>query len=402
MPSTLVRPLGALLTLLAALGAAAQPADWAPNETQVSAEPTLIDIEFSQSRGMLTWVDEVGGLWIANVNRDTGLFEPADGRGLLVDTNVAALGSAVWAFNGPEWVMAARGDQLTYTRYLPDQPKAAKSARVAVAQQARDGSWRATLVSPNEPRYIPFGSENPRDRSPRITYLDPEGNHYWRGTGRFDKEHRIDGAVTPFTPIRQVRGAPGVVVFPAPVDGVQQLFRYRLDTQALEQLTFDAGSKKAPWMWQAPEYGNEFVMSAIVDNTLRIFRERPQADGSKKWESVLQWDPPEGLILLSPEPMTYDGRSYMFMGMGKAVGLLVYSVEIWIAGIDPAAPVFRRITEDSPPRVRSDPEVFITRDGPRIYFNRYQLTDDPEPVPCRTRACSEGVWMADPGLTAAR
>ena len=387
----------ALAAVSLAFAAHAQPAGWSPNEQLVSAEPTLIDPEFSQSRAMIAWFDELGGVWLANVDRDTGLFVPADGRGLQIDTDGAALGSAVWAFNGPEWVMGARGDEVTYTRFVSGQPKTGRAARVVVAREQRDGSWRPSLIS-DQPRYIPFGSENARDRAPRITYLDPEGNHYWKGTKRKDVEHLLTDAVTPYTPIRQVRGAPGVVVFPRRVGDIVQLHQYDLDTETLRQLTFDDGDKTGPWMWPAPEFGNAFVMTAVVNNTLRVYRELPQGDGSLAWQAILERPAPPGLTILSPEPMTYGGRSYVFMGMGR--GVETYSAEIWIASVDPASDVFRRITAESPARVRSDPELFITSQGPRIYFNRYQLTDDPEPVPCRIRACSEGMWMADPGLPA--
>jgi hypothetical protein len=383
----------AIVLLAAATGAPAQ--SWIPNERQVSAEKELIDPEFSQARGQIAWVDGSGRLWLANVNRDTGEFEPPDGRGLLIDPDAAALGETVFAFNGPEWVLARGGDQITYTKFRPDRPPSARSARIAIAKQDRSGAWTYSFLSPNQPRYIPFGSEDPDDRAPRIAYLDSNGRHYWRETGSRNTEVPIPAVTTPFIPLRHVRGA-RAILFPKTVDGVQQVFSYDLDTQGAEQLTFDAGDKVAPWMWRAPEFGNEFVMTTVADGAMRVYRKLPSDSGAPAWTVVREVPPPPGGLMQSPEPFVYAGRSYMFMGMSISPNL--FSSEIWIASIDPAQPVFKRISENTPLRSRGDPEFFVTNQGPRIYFSRYLLTDGPDPGSCPTRECSEGVWVSDPGL----
>jgi hypothetical protein len=52
------------------------------NEQTVVERPELIDPEISQSRGLITWVDKNGGLWIARVDRNTGMLVPSGGKGL--------------------------------------------------------------------------------------------------------------------------------------------------------------------------------------------------------------------------------------------------------------------------------------------------------------------------------
>src|SRR5262245_32227250 len=89
--------------LLALLGAGAQA--WEPNEKLVSSTPDLLDMEFSQSRGMLAWNDELGNLWIATVDRHTGDFYPADAKGILVDPDSMKFEDAQKTKNGPEWVV---------------------------------------------------------------------------------------------------------------------------------------------------------------------------------------------------------------------------------------------------------------------------------------------------------
>lgn len=64
------------LALVLALGglpgwAAAQ---FVPSETRVSAHRGLVDYEISQARAKIAWTDPKGNLWLADINRDTGLF----------------------------------------------------------------------------------------------------------------------------------------------------------------------------------------------------------------------------------------------------------------------------------------------------------------------------------------
>ena len=50
---------------------------------------------------------------------------------------------------------------------------------------------------------------------------------------------------------------------------------------------------------------------------------------------------------------------------------------------------------------RTDPEVFITDNGPYIYYNVLENSTRPngQPKACRDpETCSLGVWFADPGL----
>ena len=87
------------LCVIAALTASA--AGWAPNETRVSPTPDLVDFEFSQSRAQFCWNDEIGNLWVGNVDRATGNFVPADGKGILVDPDSMRFADAQKTKNGP-------------------------------------------------------------------------------------------------------------------------------------------------------------------------------------------------------------------------------------------------------------------------------------------------------------
>jgi hypothetical protein len=371
----------------------ASAADWQPNETQVSAERELIDPEFNQLRQMLVWVDGSGRVWVASLDPDTGMLKTADGREVLVDPDAMKLGEAGFAFNGPEWALSSSTDQVTYTKFLPGRPRIGANARIAIARPLLDGTWSYSIMSRNLSRYIPYGSEDRVDPIQRITYIDPNGSHYWRETGKSNTEQPIPVPTVKDVPLRFVFGARAILMAVV-VNGVKQVHYLDLDTQAVTQLTFDDDDKSSPFMWRAPEFGNEFMMFAVASNKMRFYRQLPDDTGALHWTSVREVVPPAGYLTRSPEPFTYAGRSYLYLSM--TVQPNDFSSEIWVVGADPAQPVFQRITPDNPIMMRDDPEVFITSQGPRIYFNRYELRDGSA---CKPRwDCSQGLWLADPGL----
>ena len=195
-----------------------------------------------------------------------------------------------------------------------------------------------------------------------------------------------------------MRGA-RAVLFSKTVDGVRQTHLFDVATQVSEQLTFDPGNKAASWMWRAPEFGLEFVLSTVVNNTVSIYRLLPDEQGQLRWTPIRVIEPPAGFKIYSPEPFTYGRRSYFFLALGTEVN--DFPSEIWIANVDPDNPDMRRISADTPLRVRADPEVFITNNGPRVFFNRFLSKGDP-PRKCFSVECSEGLWMADPGIDTVR
>jgi hypothetical protein len=383
----------ALGALAFALPAAAQ---FIPTETLVSPNPALIDAEFSQSRAKIVWTDQVGNMWLANVNRDTGAFEPVSGKGQLIATNtVYGLNEFYW--NGPEWLTTPSGEQIFFSYYLPDKAPIALNTRMALAAQNASGAWVVQTLSAM-PRMAHIASRTAGDPNPLIKYLDPKLNQYVRNVGNPATE-----TLLPFIPqsTKSWRFAQGsrALLYASPVDGRQQVFQYLVDSRVSEQLTFDTGDKDlnrtVPWMWQAPELGNDFVLSTFVDGSeLRVYRRVAGPGGALQWTPIYSNRLPEGSTAGSPEFFTYQGKSYLYFAVFVAPN--DFPTEIWMSNIDAANPLFRRISDNTLPRTRNDPEVFITTNGPYVYYNRYDYSIDPEHPLCA--ACSEGVYRADTGL----
>lgn len=376
-------------------------AQFVPNESRVSPNPALVDAEFSQSRAKIAWTDSKGVLWLGNVNRATGAFEPVSGQGQQIATGtVSGLNMFLW--NGPEWIAMASGDQLYYSYYLPNRPPTAQNTRMALAILDRNGELQLVKrLGPNAPRMADIASQTDGDRNAQIMYFDPYYNHYWRNVLDADSEQ-----IMPFLPTEDKawRFATGIraMLYTATVSGTPQVFRYMLDTAISDQLTFDAGAKDTgrtvPWMWPAPEFGGEFVFSTFVNGSeLRVYRQTTAQDGSESWTLIHSVSMPEGRSAGSPQWFTYNGKSYVYWV--AYVSPNDFPTEVWLSNIDAVQPLLRRVNDDSLFRVRNDPELFVTTDyGPLIYYNRYDPSRDPTGDHPLCAACSEGVFRADPGL----
>lgn len=397
-PGTLCRALTACAATAAlALAAAPAAAQFVPNETRVSANPGLIDFEFSQSRGRFVWTDTEGNVWMGRVNRATGDFEPVSGKGVLVATG-AITKNTMFKFNGPEWLSMASGDQVLYSYYLPGLPKSESSVRMAVAVQNRQGDWVPQALSPELPRIAHVASQDKGDTSPHIRYLDPAQNHYVRDVLDPSTEKRLD-FLPPSTRAWRFASGARALVYSAPVNGVSQVFSYQMDSGQMKQMTFDDGSKDTgrtvPWMWQAPEFGGDYVLATVVNESeLRVYRKLPVAGGGAAWKPIYSAVLPAGRTMGSPEWFVYNGKSYLSLAVFLTPN--EYPSEVWVSNIVAADPLFRRVTDNTVFRVRNDPEVFITDQGPHVYYNRYDPSIDPEHPLCNV--CSEGVHRADMGL----
>lgn len=376
---------------------AADASAFAPTETVVSTNRGLIDFEFSQRRGKLAWTDINGNLWLAGVDRETGEFEPSSGFGQRITTGTVSNWN-MFMWNGPEWLTMGSGDQLYFSYYLPDTAPLAKNTRMAVAVQDRTGAWVTHPLSPELPRMAHIASKNPGDTNAQIKYMDPDLNQYWRNVLDPSSEQLVP-YIPPSTKSWRFASGLRALLYTEEVDGVPQVFSYSTDTGLREQLTFDAGAKDTgrtvPWIWQAPEFGGDFVLSTIVNaSELRVYRRLPDIHGALVWTPIYSASLPDGTVAGSPEWFVYRRKSYVFMA--GFVGNDEFASEIWLSNIDAGWPLIRKVTVDEPFRVRNDPEVFVTKNGPYIYYNRYDPSLDPDHPMCKD--CSEGVFRAETGL----
>ncbi|WP_230839757.1 hypothetical protein [Gloeobacter morelensis] len=322
----------------------------------------LFDPEFDQAGERFTWVAQDGRVFIGYVDRATGNFVPPNGAAVLVAEGALTVPNEVG--NGPEWVFTSSEPQIVYTA-----ANAAGGRTVARARKQGE-VWISEVLPFGNNRFAPIGSLDRGDPSPRISYLQRTTEQAttdiltkWRNLDDAGSEQQVPGADV--QGLRWVEGR-RAMVYSAVVQGVRQAFLYDIDTQKLEQLTFDAGPKESVFMWQAPEFDNEYIFFALInESSLGIYR---QVNGA--WSKIYALKPPsKGRFIQSPEFFKHNGKSYLFMVTSDSPLSTNKDLpsDIWLAGIDPNAPDFRQCS-DASEKVRKDPEVFITDLGPFLYY----------------------------------
>jgi hypothetical protein len=405
-----VVPLGLFVSVLP--GSVVQAATLAPEVKVTSA--AIPDYEFDwgrngvdcptcnsgQGNSRFVFSDVLNNLWLGYVDFQTGAFYPPDGHGILIDTGATA---ATDFGNGPEWMNSAEGSQILYTKYLPGAPQKSANAGIAIAKMV-NGSWTAGFFDNAMQRQSPAGTLDLNDPAPRITYFNDRTNLlYWRSM--------TDPSVERDLPIadggngiarRWVPGTRKVIyAAKAPPDsqGVvrDQIFLYDTDSGKKEQLTFEPTAKLGAFMWRAPEFANEYVFFTIANRTrVLVYRKLAGADGKKRWTVVKTVNTPGSApFIWSPEYFVHNGRSWIFFQLSSSPLFTDTSIpnQLAITGVDPLKVNFRMLTNDpSTPRVRIDPEFFITAQGPFVYYTRI-IPSTPTRPPL-----NDGVWRVDTGL----
>lgn len=366
----------AAVTMVASADEPVADIDFVPNEIIVSDPDAtfltgITDMEFD-GLGRFGWVDREGTVWVAKVDRETGLFEPPDGFGTIVDSGVVTTGELG---NGPEWVFARGGPALVYTRDVG-------GTRVLARAQFLNNQWYPRLLGMAADCDGPLGSLDRGDPRPTISYRGPEAPTGLRPQFVRELADPFTEQMVPTTDefkttgMRWVEGHKWAVFSrPMPDDPDQparrQAFLYDMDEDRLEQLTFDAGAKQAVFMWKAPEFDNELIFLALTNEKfLGIYRNLDaDGDGTAEWTRVQTIDPPGLDYIWSPEPFVFDGKSYIVMTTSPSSDQqsITIPTETWIADLEPENRLYRRLSDDRE-LVRKDPEVYVTRNGPYVYI----------------------------------
>lgn len=419
-----------MLSGLAATAAA--QAQLAAPEVQVTTA-AVPDFEFDSARdgllcetcnrgdgnSRLAFSTRDGQMWLGEVDYRTGGFLPTNGKGVLVDVRTAPV--ACFG-NGPEWMSSAAGSQIVYTRFIDDAPFAgtepaceASRAQVVVASQTGATTWSPQAL-PALDRVTPDGSKDTTDPNARVNYIETHKTQvFWSQQSALNVE--VEMPINDLTGGNSRRWVAGTrqVVFQGHESTdprlLDQVWLYDTDTGKREKLTFDSVSKAGAFMWRAPEFNNEFVFFTMANfrRELWVYRNLLGPKGQRYWTIAKRilapknpTDPSLSQFFWSPEVFTHNGRSYIFTQVSESSRFFDTSIptHLAISGIDPLRNDFRMLTSDAggkPPRVRLDPEYFITAQGPFIYYNRLIPANEEYPD-----GINDGVWRVDTRLGAPR
>jgi hypothetical protein len=353
----------------------------------------------------LVFSDNSNNLWVAKVDFQTGAFVPSDGHGTLLATNVTA---PTDYGNGPEWLYGAAGSRIVYTQCAaPCDPPRDQTASIGMATQV-GGTWTTATLPASAGRVSPAATLDVADTDPRINYVTGDKSAwYFRKSSALQVEIQLPlSSLSNGNSRRWVEGT-RKIIFQGHDPNDTQLFRdqmylYDTDSGQLEQLTFHPNGTLGGMMWRAPEFNNEYVFFTMAKQRKQIlvYRKLPGVDKVLRWTIVKTIDSPAALpFFFSPEVFVHNGRSYIFAEVSTAAAFYDKTVpnQLAISGVDPLRLDSRLLTNDTgTPRLRLDPEYFITAQGPFIYYNRLIPETATHPP------INDGVWRVDTGLGPAR
>lgn len=389
---------------LAFVGAGAH----AGSEVQVSTT-NIIDYEFDWGRdgvdcpscnqgagnSRLAYVDNNKQLWVAAVDPATGNFLPANGMGQLVDSRAAP---APIYLNGPEWVRSALGSQIVFTRYQPGMIPSNQSAGLATATDNGSGGWSVAMLGSSLGKVNPMGSTDPTDAQPTIHYQNTSTSY------AFSRVENIPSSELPITVSgqgdassfrRSVDGMNKIVVSGKASNGYYQIFLHDPATGVSEQITHEKNNLKGAVMWRAPDYEGDYVMAAVQNGvSIVVYRRTANGDGSFTWNKIIKRQLPSATpYVWSPDFFIHNGKSYVFFQMNTSPNWNDYTKPNLLAMIgilDSNSSIQKLVASGAKSRARTDPEYFITAQGPFIYYNRYTYDG--------STLKSEGIWRVDTGL----
>jgi hypothetical protein len=361
-------PRAALLLGVLAISNVAR-AQFVPDDLEVCpATAGVYDPEFDSDVQRMVYYDERRRLKVAPVRPD-GTIVTRDCRGVVIDVRASTSVPNYPLKNGPEWAVSSRGHEIFYTRLNRD-------GGVGMARAWYDGAWQTEWVAEGEQRGLALPSVDATDPDPRLLYVHslPDGTYelQWREASdpatevTFDATIGVDTASSP----RWVPGRRAISTTLEDANGVMQAALYDIDADQYEILTTDAGDKEEAWLWQAPEYGGEYLLLTIVDqSTVRVYREL-----AGDWTAIFSLAAntfSSRPFIFSPEILTYGERSYVLM---QLAGHKVGPGEIWMATIDPVAPDVVMLSDPAElDRVRLEPEWMVTPEGVFVYYMQAQF-----------------------------
>lgn len=356
---------GALLGALLAVGPAR--AEFLVDDVEVCPRSAgVLDLEFDPTARRMAFVDLAQRLRVVDLGAD-GLSLSPGCRGRVVDTGAVSAMPGVPLRNGPEWGLSQRGVELFYT-------KIGAAGVPSLARAWPEGRrWRTEALAQGEQRGLALASVDVLDPQPRLLYagMHPAGFPLilWRESTDPASEAFFPASGNPETggAPRWIPGQRALTAVRMDRAGVRQALRYELDAGAFESLTDGPGDKDEVWMWPAPEFGGESVFITVTDGCcLDVHRRidgtwqrihRIEASAFSRWPRIF-----------SPEPFVHQGRSYVAMQLSRSK---LDISDIWIAAIDPAAPLLRQVSDPATSKVRGEPEWLALPSGVFVYYSTF-------------------------------
>lgn len=358
--------------------------------TRISPDgASYVDPEILPNAHLMTYQSS-GGVYVAPMNPSSGDF--ITDRTILMDTGAA---SGLETFNGPEFGIDANGWALYYAK--EDQG----SVQIWKATLDSSGTHHTSAVTSGARHQTQLVSRNPRAASTRIVAIEgtwQDGTAVWFDTSDPTTTYPIDRIENGVTPVRWVNNSFLLTYSQRTGDQRGQIGILDTDTNTKTLISNDAGDKTDPYGWYAPEYGDDLLVLAIVDNgAVAVYRDTGRGD---YWERIATLYPPPDSrysFVASAEPFTLDGRSYLSVIVKDATSNreVPTDSEVWLWEVNPNADTryTERCDSGEVGIVRSDPEVMIGETNVFVYYN---VLSGANVTPYEARVCQSHLRVGLP------
>ncbi len=301
------------------------------------------------------------GIWIGRIDKATGNFIPANGKGVLVDATPSYRGMQLVA-NGPEWAMSKNGSVCIY-------PDSATQRNIRIGTAKYNGSaWVASPLPFSDGRIPFFGSYDSAYQKDGITCASYD-TITMSGTGMRLRNSSDTMEITPNSMQggRWINGRYAISLSQENTSPNEIGF-FDVTTKAYTRIAVFSNPIDQAWVVPMPEMNNRYAAWCIEKKTDRdeiaVFM-----NFGNQWRKVDSIRiPTNRKEIFSPEPFWWNGRTYIFLVARPRAGqpASLYD-QVWIVGLANDARLFREISSPVPMR-RTDPEVFYTTTEPVIYY----------------------------------
>lgn len=337
-----------------------QPPASVANDRRISPEgANYQDIEIDNNRKKAVYLrGETNEIWLADLAVNTGGFTSATGADLRMAVDAAPLN--LNNVNGPEF-----GDNATRwgVYYTKTNGLFYQLWRSTVAGNV---ATETPLTSGNQLRSGLLTSTNRQLAQTRLIYVRKTDNKIlWIDETNPAIETELPGAVPGVSGPRSLPNSPDIVY--CTTNG--QIARYNSVTKTVQTLTNDGGTKTDAFGWLAPEYGNDLLLFAIVDQTsLAVYKN----NGGAYWERIktLTTDATSTHpYVYSAEPFVGKGGTKSYFSLhqqrDKVTPPLQTDASIWVWGLDGT----RKRCDNGTAGRRLDPEFFYGASQIYLLYN---------------------------------
>lgn len=334
-----------------------------------------IDPEFLPEYSRMVF-QEAGtrNVYVSLINPDTGTLLSADGKDLLVDTNIATLGATGLTFNGPEWGLDSAGPAIFYE-------KTGGNGLVQV--------WRAqgVLTGPVQVQQFTSNAAGATSKLVRKDATRPTtklvhrqassatgaGPLLWVDESDASQTFTVPGFVSTSYQVAWIPGTEDFVYVRFTSQTATELARYNTATRTSTVLTSEPGVKKNPAAFYAPELGGELVLSCVLDSTDLVFF-RFNGSAWTRWTSFTVPDVARP-YLYSPEIFQVGGMTWfavLMQNVNAPEGLTDGAIYVVNLGTNAAQRVIRRVDDGAVTGLallRNEPEPYEGSNEVFVYYN---------------------------------